>query len=175
MSLKGKKVLSFIESDFEDLEFWYPVLRLMEEGIQVDIAGSVADKTYKGKYGVLANSTISFNDVNTMDYEGLLIPGGWAPDKLRRYPEVIDIVRKMNDNKKPIGHICHGGWVLISADIVSNIKVTSTVAIKDDFQNAGAIWIDEEVVVDDNIVSSRKPMDLPFYMKEFINLLKKHV
>lgn len=172
MELKGKKVLSFIHSDFEDLEFWYPVLRLREEGIEVDVAGENADETYKGKYGVLAKSNLNFEQVKPKEYDGLLVPGGWAPDKLRRFPEVIDIVKKFNIEKKPIGHICHGGWVLISADIVKGKTVTSTVAIKDDLQNAGAKWVDKDVVVDENIVSSRKPMDLPVYMKEYINILK---
>jgi protease I len=99
------------------------------------------------------------------------VPGGWAPDKLRRYPEVLDIVRDINDKGKPIGQICHAGWVLISANIIRGKRVTSTPGIKDDMENAGGIWVDKSVVVDGNIVSSRKPQDLPDYMKAYVKLL----
>ncbi|TYQ12661.1 UNVERIFIED_CONTAM: protease I [Acetivibrio alkalicellulosi] len=173
MNITDKKVLSFIHSDFEDLEFWYPVLRLTEEGVKVYIAGEKANETYIGKYGVPAVSDIDFNEINPDDYDGLLVPGGWAPDKLRRFPKVLEVVREINRQNKPIGHICHAGWVLISAGIVKGKKVTSTPGIKDDLQNAGATWLDQPVVVDGNIVSSRKPMDLPAYMKAYINLLKE--
>ncbi|MDQ2086472.1 type 1 glutamine amidotransferase domain-containing protein [Herbivorax sp. ANBcel31] len=173
MNLKDKKVLSFIHSNFEDLEFWHPVLRLMEEGVRVYIAGEKAGETYVGKYGVPAVSDIAFNEINPDHYDGILVPGGWAPDKLRRFPKVLEVVRAINKQNKPIGHICHAGWVLISAGIVEDKKVTSTLGIKDDLENAGAIWTNQPVVVDGNIVSSRKPMDLPLYMKAFINLLKE--
>lgn len=165
------KVLCLVHDDFEDLELWYPILRLMEENITVDLVGEEANKKYAGKYGVYAVSAFSFQKVNYKEYDGLLVPGGWAPDKLRRLPEVIEIVRYMNDNNKPIGHICHAGWVLISAGILKGRKVTSTPGIKDDMINAGAEWIDLPVVVDGNIISSRRPLDLPYYMKEFIKIL----
>lgn len=169
---KEMRVLSFIHDDFEDLELWYPVLRLMEDGITVHLVGEESNKKYIGKYGVPAVSAFSFEEVNYREYDALLVPGGWAPDKLRRFPKVIEIVKYMNDNNKPIGHICHGGWVLISSNILQGKKVTSTPGIKDDMINAGAEWLDLPVVVDGNIVSSRKPLDLPYYMKEFIKLLK---
>lgn len=168
---KEKRVLSFIHDDFEDLELWYPILRLMEEGIAVDLVGEEGNKKYIGKYGVPAVSTFSFEEVNYKQYDGLLVPGGWAPDKLRRFPKVIEIVKYMNDNNKPIGQICHAGLVLISSKILTGKRVTSTLGIKDDMINAGAKWVDLPVVVDGNIVSARKPMDLPYYMKEFIKLL----
>lgn len=168
------KVLCLIDQSFEDLELWYPILRLMEEGIVTHLAGEKAQTKYIGKYGVPATSEYSFMDVDYREYDGLLIPGGWAPDKLRRFPEVIEIVKYMNEQLKPIGHICHAGWVLISAGILEGKQVTSTRGIKDDMINAGGIWIDESVVVDGNIISSRKPLDLPFYMKEFIKALTKH-
>ncbi|HEX3033156.1 MAG TPA: type 1 glutamine amidotransferase domain-containing protein [Bacillota bacterium] len=168
---KEIKVLSLIEQDFEDLELWYPILRLKEEGIVTHLAGEKANEQYVGKYGVPATSEYSFKDINYQEYDGLLVPGGWAPDKLRRYPEVIEIVRYMHDQGRPIGHICHAGWVLASAGILKGKKVTSTPGIKDDLTNAGALWFDDPVVVDGNIVSSRRPPDLPFYMKEFIRVL----
>jgi protease I len=171
---KETKVLSFIHDDFEDLELWYPVLRLMEEGITVHLVGEESNKKYIGKYGVPAVSTFSLEEVDYKEYDALLVPGGWAPDKIRRFPKAIEIVKYMNDNNKPIGQICHAGWVLISAKILNGKKVTSTPGIKDDMINAGAEWLDLPVVVDGNIVSSRKPLDLPYYMKEFIKLLPKN-
>jgi protease I len=169
---KNCKVICLIHNDFEDLELWYPILRLREEGVIVHIAGESANTTYIGKYGVPAVSDYSFSDIDCNEYDGLLVPGGWAPDKLRRYPKVLDIVRNMNDKGKPIGQICHAGWVLISANILRGKRVTSTPGIKDDMTNAGGIWMDESVVVDRNIVSSRKPQDLPDYMKAYVELLK---
>lgn len=170
MRKKGK-IICLIHDGFEDLELWYPVLRLREEGYKVYITGEKANIKYTGKYGVPAVSDLAFSDIDCDEYDGLLVPGGWAPDKLRRYPEVLDIVRSINEMGKPIGHICHGGWVLISADILRGKRVTSTPGIKDDMKNAGGIWSDEPVVVDGNIVSSRKPQDLPEYMKAYIKLL----
>ncbi len=172
MSLKGKKILALVDHEFEDLELWYPVLRLREEKAQVDLVGPKSKEKYMGKYGVPAVSDYSFSEVNPDDYDGILVPGGWAPDKLRRYPEVIDFVQRMDKDKKPIGQICHAGWVLISAKILEGKNVTSTPGIKDDMENAGAKWFDEAVVVDGNLVSSRRPPDLPDYMKAFIEVFK---
>lgn len=167
------KVICLIHNEFEDLELWYPILRLREEGVTVHIVGERASTSYIGKYGVPAVSDFGFSDVKAEEYDGLLVPGGWAPDKLRRYSEVLDLVQKMNESGKPIGQICHAGWVLISANILRGKRVTSTPGIKDDMINAGGIWSDGAVVVDDNIVSSRKPQDLPDYMKAYIELLLK--
>jgi len=167
-----EKVIAIIEDEFEDLELTYPVLRMKEAGYEVDVVGKEV-KTYKGKHGVPFASNKSFAEVKAQDYVAMLIPGGWAPDKLRRYPEVISLVKQMNSDNKVIGIICHAGWVTISADVIRNKKITSTPGIKDDMTNAGGIWLDQEVVVDQNIVSSRKPADLPAYMKAFIKLLNK--
>lgn len=170
---KNCKVICLIHNDFEDMELWYPILRLREEGVIVHIAGEKANVTYTGKYGVPAVSDLSYSDVCSDEYDGLLVPGGWAPDKLRRCHEVLDLVRHMNEKGKPIGQICHAGWVLISAGILRDKRVTSTPGIKDDMINAGGIWSDEPVVVDGNIVSSRKPQDLSDYMKAYIKLLQQ--
>ncbi|MBM7599690.1 protease I [Virgibacillus halotolerans] len=171
MRLKDKKVIALVEDEFEDLELWYPVLRLQEEGAIVDLVGKEANKKYIGKYGVPAESAYAFTDIKVADYDAILVPGGWAPDKLRRYPEVLDFVRSMNISKKPIGQICHAGWVLISADILQGKDVTSTPGIKDDMTNAGAAWYDKAVVVDGHIISSRRPPDLPAYVKAFADKL----
>ncbi|GAA0311910.1 protease I [Gracilibacillus halotolerans] len=171
MRLANKKVIALVDEEFEDLELWYPVLRLREEGTQVDLVGEEKGKTYIGKYGVPATSDFAFNDINIDDYDGILVPGGWAPDKLRRYPEVLDMVRTMDEQQKPIGQICHAGWVLISAGILRGKKVTSTPGIKDDMTNAGSLWFDEAVVTDGHIISSRRPPDLPPYVKAFADRL----
>ncbi|NLG93714.1 MAG: type 1 glutamine amidotransferase [Clostridiales bacterium] len=170
---KGLKAACFIANDFEDLELWYPVLRLREEGVTVHLIGEKAGEKYIGKYGVPATSDYAFGDIAIEDYDALLVPGGWAPDRLRRFPEVIEMVRAMDRGNKPIGQICHAGWVLISAKILNGKNVTSTPGIKDDMENAGAKWLDKPVVVDGNIVSSRRPQDLPEYMKAFLSLLEK--
>ncbi|QOY35603.1 type 1 glutamine amidotransferase domain-containing protein [Anaerobacillus isosaccharinicus] len=171
MRLQGKKVIQIVSDDFEDLELWYPVLRLREEGAEVLIVGEEANVKYIGKYGVPIESDIAFRDINPDDYDALLVPGGWSPDKLRRYEEVLELTRAMDRNKKPIGQICHAGWVLISAGILKGKTVTSTPGIKDDMMNAGATWLNEAVVVDGHLVSSRRPPDLPDYMREFIKVL----
>ncbi|WP_085993530.1 type 1 glutamine amidotransferase domain-containing protein [Oceanobacillus senegalensis] len=171
MRLNNKKIIALVEHDFEDLELWYPVLRLKEECAQVDLVGKEAKKKYIGKYGVPAESDFAFKDINVSDYDAILVPGGWAPDKLRRYPEVLEMVRHMDQSKKIIGQICHAGWVLISANILQGVKVTSTPGIKDDMTNAGAEWYDKAVTSDGHIISSRRPPDLPDYMRVFIDKL----
>ncbi|OYD07357.1 type 1 glutamine amidotransferase domain-containing protein [Paludifilum halophilum] len=171
MRLKGKKIVCFVEAEFEDLELWYPVIRLREEGAEVHLAGPEADKEYRGKYGVPAKTDKSFADLSADEYDGVLVPGGWAPDKIRRYPEVLDLLRQADRAGKPIGQICHAGWVLISADILKGRRVTSTPGIKDDMTNAGATWVDEAVVVDGNLISSRRPPDLAPYAKAYCDRL----
>jgi len=171
MRLATKKVIALVEEEFEDLELWYPILRLREEGATVHLVGKEAGKTYTGKYGVPAEADYAFEEINADQYDAILVPGGWAPDKLRRYPEVLEFVRSMDAAQKPIGQICHAGWVLISANILHGKNVTSTPGIKDDMTNAGAVWHDEPVTVDGHIVSSRRPPDLPPYVKAFADKL----
>lgn len=171
MRLKNKKVIALVDHEFEDLELWYPILRLQEEGATVHLVGQEAKKEYIGKYGVPATSDYAFQDINVVNYDAILVPGGWAPDKLRRYPEVIHFVKEMDKAEKPIGQICHAGWVLISAKILNGKKVTSTPGIKDDMENAGATWFNEPVIVDGHIISSRRPPDLPPYVKAFADKL----
>lgn len=171
MRLKQKKVIALVSADFEDLELWYPVMRLREEGAAVHLVGEVKGETYIGKYGVPAEADHAFSDIDPSDYDGILVPGGWAPDKLRRYPEVLEMVRYMDKHERPIGQICHAGWVLISAGILKGRQVTSTPGIKDDMTNAGAVWHDEAVIVDGHIISSRRPPDLPEYGKAFADAL----
>ena len=167
-----KKILTIVDDYFEDLELWYPVYRLREEGCQVDIAAKKAG-LYHGKYGVPCQVDLTFAEIDPDDYDGLLVPGGWAPDKMRRFPEVLEIVHRMNADNKVIGEICHAGWVLISAGILKGKKVTSTVGIRDDMTNAGAEWFDVPSIVDGNIVSAQVPSSLPAYMKDYIRVLNE--
>jgi len=170
-TLTGKRVLAFTDDEFEDLEMWYPILRLREAGAEVVIAGLKSKHTYMGKYGVPLQSDVSFDEISSADFDGLYVPGGWAPDKLRRYASVLNLTQEFHAAKKPIAHICHAGWVLISAKICEGYTMTSTPGIKDDLVNAGAIWVDKEVVVDRHIVSGRRPPDLPAFTLAFVNLL----
>jgi protease I len=173
MELTGFNILAFVDEEFEDLEMWYPVLRLRESGARVDIVGPNAKTAYHGKYGVPIQSDYAFEEVHSSDYIGLYVPGGWAPDKLRRYPDVLRLTQEFHKDAKPIGQICHAGWVLASAKIVRGYTMTSTPGIRDDLENAGAVWVDEEVVVDRNIISGRRPPDLPAFTLEFVKQLVK--
>lgn len=170
---KPLRFLQLVDEAFEDLELWYPVYRMKEAGAQVVLAAKDVNRTYHGKYGVPATSEECFADIDPETFDGLLIPGGWAPDKLRRHPEVLDIVRHMDREGKIIGQICHAGWVLASANVLKGKNVTSTPAIRDDLVNAGARWIDEPVVTYGNLVSAKGPADLPAYMKALLALLKQ--
>ena len=166
-----KRILQLVSDDFEDLELWCPVMRLREEGHTVDLAAEKPGK-YHGKYGVPCEVEMSFLDADPSKYDGILVPGGWAPDKLRRFPEVLSFVRKMDEDSKLIGEICHAGWVLCSAGILKGRKVTSTPGIKDDMMNAGAIWEDTPLVIDGNIISARRPPDIPVYSKALADFLR---
>lgn len=163
-----KNVIVLVEELYEDLELWYPKIRLDEAGFESVIAGPVAGQVYKGKHGYPCKAEVSFKDALKMEHAGVVIPGGYAPDRLRRHPEVIQIVKKAFDAGKVVAFICHGGWVPISAKILKGKKCTSFSAIKDDMENAGAIWSDQAVVVDGPLISSRKPDDLPMFMKEML-------
>lgn len=171
LRLTGKKIACLLDHEFEDLELWVPIMRCREEGAEVHLVGPEANTVYKGKYGVPATSDRDYRQLDASLYDGVLVPGGWAPDKIRRSAEVLMFIRDMDRANKPIGQICHAGWVLISAKILNGRTVTSTPGIRDDMENAGAIWVDEEVVIDDNLVSSRRPPDIPRYAKAFVDLL----
>jgi protease I len=153
-------VLILVGPEYEDLEVWYPKLRLEEAGFEAPIAG-MGDSSYRGKHGYPCRVDGHVKDWNAKDLRGILAPGGWAPDKLRRDRAVLDLVRQVHDDGKLVATICHGPWILISAGIVRGRTLTSTVGIRDDLVNAGATWVDEPVVVDGNIISARVPGDLP--------------
>ena len=172
MSLKDKKVLTIVSKDYDDLEFHYPLIRLREEGATVVIASEKKGESIRGKYGLDTVSDVSFDEVNIEDYDGLIIPGGWAPDYLRRFDKVLDFVRHMDEQKKLLGMICHAGWVLSSADVLKGKTVTSTPGIKHDLMHAGATWVNEPVVVDGHLVSGRRPPDLHLYTPKLIEVLR---
>ncbi len=171
--LAGKRVLMFVGDIYEDLELWYPKLRLEEAGAIVTVAGEQADKVYSGKHGYPCRSNASIDQVQASDFDAVVVPGGFMPDKLRRDPKVLKIVREIFAAGKPLGAICHGGWIPISAGVYRGIRVTGSPGIKDDLINAGAIWEDAAVIVDRNSVSSRRPDDLPFFTQALIKLISQ--
>jgi len=171
MKLRSKKVLMFVDHIYEDLELQYPRYRLIEEGAFVVVAGPSAGEIYKGKHGYPCKADQSINSVQEKDFDGLVIPGGFAPDQLRRDPKVLELTRQFHKSGKLVAHICHAGWIPISAGIVKGFKCTSTPGIKDDLVNAGAQWVDERVVVDRNQITSRRPDDLPDFCREIIKFL----
>ena len=165
-------VLMLCGPDYEDLEVWYPKLRLEEAGYTVKIAG-LGEPEYTGKWGYPCKTDGHVKDFPASSLVGLIAPGGWAPDKLRRSDDVKERVREVHEQGKLVATICHGGWILISAGIVRGKKITGTTAIKDDLVNAGAVWVDEPVVVDGNIVSSRVPKDLPRFGAALVEVLAR--
>lgn len=169
--LKGKQVLIFIEDLYEDLELLYPKYRLLEAGADVTVAGPDKHKVYQGKNGYPCKSDDTYDHLNAGDFDALIIPGGFAPDKLRRSNKVLELTRQIHDSGKPLAHICHAGWIPISAGIMNGFRCTSTPGIKDDLINAGAEWVDEEVVIDRNMISSRRPDDLPAFCREIIKMM----
>jgi len=170
--LKNKKVAVLAEDAYQVLEVWYPILRLREEGIEVVSVGTGGKGSYRSKEGYEITVDASIDKIKTEDFDGVIIPGGYAPDILRRYPKVINFVRDLFNSNKVVAAVCHGGWVLASADILKGKKVTGFFAIKDDLIHAGAEFLDQEVVVDRNLITSRKPEDLPAFLREIIKALK---
>ncbi len=160
-----------VEDDYEDLELWYPYFRLIEAGYEPVLIGPKVG-TYRGKRGYEAKVTLSADKADVRDLIGMVIPGGWAPDRLRRHDSVVELVRGVFDRGSVIASICHGGSLLVSANVVRGRKVTSFHSIEVDLINAGARYMDREVVVDGNLITSRKPDDLPAFMRELIKALK---
>ncbi len=171
LPLYGQRVLAFTGDVYEDLELWYPKYRLIEAGCEVVVAGPEANQNYTGKNGYPCASDIAIRDAQSAGFDALLVPGGFMPDKLRRDPKVLDIVRAFNDASKPIAAICHGGWIPISAGVYRGATVTGSPGIKDDLVNAGATYLDQSVVVDRNHVTSRKPDDLPDFCRALIEVM----
>ena len=171
MTSSNGSIVILIENGYEDMELMYPKYRLQEAGFNVVVAGPQAHKEYIGKHGYPCQSDAAITSIHGEEFLGIICPGGWAPDKLRRMESVKNLVRVFHCELKLIGAICHGGWIPISAGIYRGIRVTGSLGIKDDLVNAGAIFEDAPVVVDGHFVSSRKPDDCPLFMSAVLNVL----
>ncbi len=165
-----KTIAIFIEDQYQDLEVWYPYLRLREAGFIVWLVAK-EQKTYVGKYGYPAQPDKLISDLTVEDINAVIIPGGFAPDHMRKYPDIIDFVKQANDQNKTVASICHGAWILASANILRGKQATCYFAIADDIKNAGANYVDQEVVQDGNLITARKPDDLPAFCKTIIATL----
>ena len=172
MELQDKKVAILVEEMFNLFEFWYPYYRMKEAGAEVVVVGSGRTGSFNGKPGTIAVADVSADEVTADDFDAVIIPGGYAPDMMRRFPAMVKLVKDVNSSGKVVAAICHAGWMLISADIIRNRKATSFFAIKDDMVNAGAQWVDEAVVIDNNLITSRTPDDMPVFLPAIIAALK---
>jgi protease I len=169
--LSGRTLLMFVGEIYEDLELWYPKYRLQEAGARVIVAGPAAGTKYTGKHGYPCIADISIEQAATIQPDGVICPGGFMPDQLRRDPRVLAIVRDCHARRRLLAAICHGGWIPISAGVYRGVRVTSSPGIKDDLVNAGAVWEDAPVVVDRHFVSSRRPDDLPEFCRGLLQVL----
>lgn len=171
LPLSNHRLLMFVGDIYEDLELWYPRLRMIEAGAQVVVAGPASGVTYAGKNGYPCVSDAAISDVQAGQFTGLIVPGGFMPDKLRRDPRVLQLTRDFAESGRLVAAICHGGWIPISARVYRGVRVTGSPGIKDDLINAGALWEDAPVVVDRNFISSRKPDDLPDFCRAIVGFL----
>jgi protease I len=171
--LTGRRFLMFVEDIYEDLELWYPKLRLIEAGAEVVVAGPKAGQKYAGKNGYPCVSDAAIAEMRAADFDGVVVPGGFMPDKLRRDGKVLQLVRDIAGAGKLVAAICHGGWIPISAGVYRGVRVTGSLGIKDDLVNAGAVWEDAAVVVDRHFVSSRKPDDLPDFCRAILQVMAR--
>jgi len=169
----NKTLLTFVDDIYEDLELWYPLLRLQEAGYATRIAAHEL-RTFTGKHGYPVTADLLLKDAHSTDFSGLLIPGGFMPDKLRRDVRVLSLTREFFEQGKLVAFICHGGWIPISAKILKGRRATGSLGIKDDLENAGALWMNEPVVVDGNLISSRTPRDLAPFAKAMVDFLQAH-
>ncbi len=170
MSLAGVRVAVLAEDMYEDQELWYPYYRLLEAGAQVRVVGPEA-RVYESKHGYPVEAEVAADEVGVDNFDAVVVPGGFAPDRLRRYPAVLDLVRGVFEKNGVVAAICHAAWVPVSAGILKGKRATCVSAIKDDVINAGATYLDQEVVVDDNLITSRTPKDLPAFLPAIIAAL----
>jgi protease I len=172
MRLKGKKAALLAEDMYNDFELWIPFYRLKEEGIEVTVVGSGTASVYHSKYGIPVEVNKKASEVKADDFDVVVIPGGYAPDKMRIHPAMVSLVRDAFNKGKIVAAICHAGWMLASAGILKGKRATSYVAIKDDMVNAGALWEDSETVRDGNLITARKPDDLPSFCRTIIEAME---
>jgi protease I len=173
MSLKGKRIAILAENMYQEMELWAPYYRMKEEGADVKVVGAGGAKSYASKHGYPVNVDVQAEAVKAVEFDAVIVPGGYAPDMMRRHDAMVSLVREAAQQGKVVAAICHAGWMLCSAGIIKGKKVTSFSSIKDDMVNAGGQWSDSEVVVDGNLVTSRKPDDLPAFCREIVKALSK--
>ena len=171
MPLSGKKIAILVDNIYQEMEVWYPLYRLREAGAEVVTVGATAGATYTSKLGYPVQCDKSYDQVSASQFDGVVVPGGYAPDHIRRHAKANQLVHDLDAQGKLVAAICHAAWVLCSADMLKGRKATSFFAIKDDVIHAGAQWVDAEVVVDRNLVTSRKPDDLPAFCRAAISVL----
>ena len=173
MSLKGKRIAILAENLYQEMELWVPYYRLKEEGAEVKVVGAGGATSYASKHGYPVNVDAQAEAVSAMELDAVIVPGGYAPDMMRRHEAMVRLVREAAQHGKVVAAICHAGWMLASADVVRGKDVTSFFSIKDDMVNAGARWVDRDVVVDGTLITSRKPDDLPAFCREIVRALSK--
>jgi protease I len=173
MSEPTKRIVILIDNSYQEMEVWYPYFRLQEFGAAVEFAGAIAGHTYESKLGYPAKASRGYDQLAAKDFDAVIVPGGVAPDRIRRYPKANVFVKEMNEAGKLVAAICHGPSVLCSAQgLLKGRRVTSFISIKDDVVNAGAQWEDAEVIVDRNLITSRNPEDLPAFCRAFLAALQ---
>jgi protease I len=172
MKLQNARVAVLVENLYQELELWYPVLRLREAGVQVTIVGPTAGEVYASKLGYPVVAEAGIDDLSADDVDAVVVPGGFSPEYLRRAPAIVDLVRKLDARGDVVAAVCHAGWLLATADIVRGRPVTSVPVIKDDVIHAGGEWRNEPVVVDDNLITAQLPNDLPEFLAHIVIALE---
>jgi protease I len=173
MKLTGKRVAILAENMYQEMELWVPFYRFKEEGAEVKVIGAGGAKSYTSKLGYPVTVDVQADQVKAVEFDAVVVPGGYAPDMMRRHPAMVALVRDAAQQGKVVAAICHAGWMLVSAGVLKGRKATSFFSIKDDLIAAGANWVDEEVVVDGNLITSRKPDDLPAFCRTIVQAITK--
>ncbi len=173
MRLEGKRVAILAENLYQEMELWVPYYRLREEGAEVKVVGAGGAKSYASKHGYPVTVDVQADQVRAVEFDAVIVPGGYAPDIMRRHPAMVTLVREAVQQGKVVAAICHAGWMLVSAGVLRGRRATSFASIKDDMVNAGAQWVDAEVVVDGTLITSRKPDDLPAFCRAIVQALGK--
>ena len=173
MTLKGKRIAILAENLYQEMELWVPYYRLKEEGAEVKVVGAGGAKSYASKHGYPVTVDAQAEQLSAVEFDAVVVPGGYAPDMMRRQESMVRLVKEAAQHGKVVAAICHAGWMLASAGVVKGKQVTSFFSIKDDMVNAGARWVDQEVVVDGTLITSRKPDDLPAFCREIVKALAK--